>query len=156
MRMTLHINDDALNRFIGGIDNVPALQQYIAASLELQTRERFEKKRDPDGKKWKPNRSDTPTLEKTGRLRESITTRITGDEIHIGTNAVYAAIHQFGGVIKPTNAKTLSFFPKGANRRIFTKKVTIPQRAFLGFGRDDELAINDAVRDFLDKQSANV
>lgn len=36
-------------------------------------------------------------LQKSGRLRNSITVRATNTEVTVGTNLPYAAIHQFGG-----------------------------------------------------------
>lgn len=36
-------------------------------------------------------------LQKSGRLRNSITARSTATEVTVGTNLPYAAIHQFGG-----------------------------------------------------------
>lgn len=37
------------------------------------------------------------TLQKTGRLRNSITYEVRGTDVIVGTNVKYAAIHQFGG-----------------------------------------------------------
>jgi phage virion morphogenesis protein len=37
-------------------------------------------------------------LQKSGRLRGSITVRATNSEVRVGTNLPYAAIHQFGGM----------------------------------------------------------
>lgn len=37
-------------------------------------------------------------LQKSGRLRDSITVRATDNEVTIGSNLPYAAIHQFGGM----------------------------------------------------------
>ena len=50
-------------------------------------------------------------------------------ELHIGTNLVYAAIHEFGGVITPKKAKALSFEIGG--ELIFAKSVHIPARPYL-------------------------
>ena len=40
--------------------------------------------------------SAKPLLD-TGRLRNSIASRLLGNGVEVGTNTVYAAIHQFGG-----------------------------------------------------------
>lgn len=47
----------------------------------------------------------------------------------IGTNAVQARIHEFGGVITPKRAKFLHFFVDGDE--VFAKRVVIPARPWL-------------------------
>lgn len=69
-----------------------------------------------------------------GRLRASITSRMTGAppamEARIGPQRViYAAIHEFGGVIRPRTARFLVFTIGG--RKIFARKVTMPKRPYL-------------------------
>ena len=44
------------------------------------------------------------TLTDTGRLRASISRSVSGPEVAVGTNLVYAAIHHFGGTIVPKEA----------------------------------------------------
>lgn len=71
--------------------------------------------------------------ERTGTLRRSITERTDADadliRSQVFTNVVYAAIHEFGGVILPTSAKALVFEIDG--RKIFAQKVTIPKRPYM-------------------------
>ena len=70
----------------------------------------------------------------------------------VGSPVVYAAIHEYGGIIKPKNAKYLVFQIDG--KWIRTKKVTMPKREWLSkslrdvqgqieniFGRHIEIAI---------------
>ena len=53
----------------------------------------------PVGTAHPPNKAGTPVLRKTGRLLNSINYRVTGSShVTIGTNVVYSAIHQFGGI----------------------------------------------------------
>ena len=67
-----------------------------------------------------------------GRLRASIAAEaITDNEVLIGTNVVYAAIHEFGGTITPKRAKYLRFYWKEIGQWVTTKKVTIPPRPYL-------------------------
>lgn len=47
----------------------------------------------------------------------------------VGTNVIYARIHEYGGTIVPKTAKALKF--KIGDRWVITKKVTIPERSFL-------------------------
>ena len=49
---------------------------------------------------------------------------------HIGTNIIYARIHEIGGIIKPVAAKMLSWV-NDAGERIFAGAVHIPARPYL-------------------------
>lgn len=79
---------------------------------------------------------------RTGRLRASINTRviIAGDRVigRIGTNVVYARIHELGGVILPKTAQALKFQIPGVGWRT-VKKVTMPARPFLRPSLSDNL-----------------
>lgn len=57
----------------------------------------FTESADPYGTPWLPlkNRQGQP-LRDTGRLMNSITHRVTGNAVEIGTNVLYAPTHQFG------------------------------------------------------------
>lgn len=69
----------------------------------------------------------------TGRLRNSITSKAFKDRVEVGTNVIYAAIHQFGGT---------------AGRGL---KVDIPARPFLAIQDEDWPEIRAAVENFLMK-----
>ena len=49
--------------------------------------------------------------------------------IRVGSNLIYARIHEYGGTIVPKQARALVFQIGG--RWIFAKKVTIPERSYL-------------------------
>ena len=67
---------------------------------------------------------------KTGTLAKSITYKIMNDyRANVGTNVKYAAIHEFGGVIRPVIASALTF--KVKDQWITTKEVKIPARPYL-------------------------
>jgi phage gpG-like protein len=67
-----------------------------------------------------------------GRLRASIAaTPVTDNEVWIGTNVIYAAIHEFGGVIRAKNAPALFFFWEEKGVFVRTQQVTIPARPYL-------------------------
>jgi len=93
---------------------------------------------------------------RTHRLQQSVKTIVkrTGNIVsgRVGSPVVYAAIHEFGGIIRPKNAKYLVFQIDG--KWIRTKKVTMPKREWLSkslmdvkpqieriFGREIEIAI---------------
>jgi phage gpG-like protein len=92
---------------------------------------------DPYGLPWlAPVLRKGQPLVDTGRLRSSISSRVIGQEVEVGTNLIYAPIHQFGGLITAKNAPYLVFpyggsaagsAPQGYLRK---KSVYIPQRRF--------------------------
>lgn len=71
---------------------------------------------------------------RSGRLWRSIhaeTFRRIGRVVGIvGTNVKYAAIHEFGGIIRPKKAGGVLVW-KGEDGPIFAKSVKIPQRPYL-------------------------
>lgn len=69
-------------------------------------------------------------LRDTGRMRNSITSRVEADGVTIGTNVIYAPVHQFGATIRPKKAGRL-VFPGPRGDIIFAKKVIVPARPFL-------------------------
>ena len=82
-------------------------------------------------------------LQDKGDLRRSILHEIAGNKLTIGTNLIYAAIHQEGGVIRAKNARAL-MIPLGDGRVIFRKKVTIPARPFLLIKPEDPAKMAEA------------
>lgn len=79
---------------------------------------------------------------RSGRLRNSISTSaaMSGDTVRgaIGSNVVYARIHELGGEIRPKTAKALRFSIPGAGWRT-VKKVSIPARPFLRPALEDNI-----------------
>ena len=104
----------------------------IADLMRSETVLNFETERGPDGTPWLPSqraREDGGlTLTDTGHLRQSITAASDAGSAIIGTNLIYAAVHQFGGTIRPKAKKALRtpFGPRAS--------VGIPARPFIGFG----------------------
>lgn len=92
-------------------------------------------------------------LQASGRLASSIVPSHGPTSATVGTNVVYAAIHQFGGttkphVIEPRFKKALAF------GGIFAKRVNhpgsrIPARPFLVLTDGDERLIEEAMADYL-------
>ncbi|VVD97904.1 phage virion morphogenesis protein [Pandoraea communis] len=95
-------------------DMTPAMRK-IAATLESVVEENFEAEGRP---RWTPSgraKSEAGvTLQKSGRLAASVTTDHNANTVVIGSNVVYARIHQLGGktsphVIRPRAKKALAF-----------------------------------------------
>lgn len=150
--VTLHIDvddrriQDALTRLIETGQNLEPIMEDIATYGENSTRDRFRTETAPDGSKWRPNQRGGKILKQQMHLLDSIT-RDSGDnfaEWGSDTSVIYAAIHQFGGVIRPKNKPYLTFkVPGGGFRRV--KQVTIPARPFVGINADDEANILDII-----------
>lgn len=139
----------------------------------------------PAGSPW-PRLSPAYAARKRGPgiLRESgtlaqIVYQVAGGTLEVGTNAAYAAIHQFGGeIIRHAHSRQLSF--RQADEGAYTRKdgtkvgsklrfaspgspgsedrwatfgeysIPIPKREFLGISKTDEAAIMEILTDFLE------
>jgi len=93
---------------------------------------------DPWGNPWQALkfRKGQP-LRDTGRLNRSIVSKVDATGVTVGTNLIYAPVHQFGATIVPKNKPRL-VFPGPNGNLIFAKKVTIPARPFMPLRRDAE------------------
>ncbi|MEM5788998.1 MAG: phage virion morphogenesis protein [Syntrophobacteraceae bacterium] len=134
--------------------------QIVLESVQRNFRER----RAPDGTPWKPvsaayarakakkGHSPDNILVLRNRLLRSINAKPGSDHVEVGTNVVYAAIHQFGGSInKKASARTV-YFKIGKGKSRFSKKakanfaqdvnigahtINMPARTFLGIRAED-------------------
>jgi len=133
------------------VSNPGPILEDAGLGLVLSTQDRFETGVGPDGEKWKVSGASKERGGKTlidgGDLYGSITFDVSNDSVEVGTNRIYAAIHQFGGVIVPKNAKNLTF--KVGDKFVSTKKVTIPARPYLGISDEDWDMIGETIEDHL-------
>jgi len=115
------------------------LMDEAGAILESSTRGRFDTKTSPDGEAWVPwseGYDDTrdhgahSLLVEGGWLRDSIQSYSTGAEAKVGSNMVYAAIHQFGGEEVDSN---------------------IPARPYLGVSSEDVTDLHDLVGSYIEE-----
>jgi phage virion morphogenesis protein len=125
------------------VDLTPAMRK-IAGALATVTENNFEAEGRP---RWEPSARAKAeggvTLQKSGRLASSIATDYNSHQAVIGSNAVYARIHQLGGktkpqTIRPTGKKALAFggrFAKSVNH----PGSDIPARPFLPVTADGSL-----------------
>lgn len=139
--------DGALGRIIAAGEDLTPLSDAIGSYLVQRTQQRFDEGVAPDGTAWKPVRRGGKPLVVRGALRNSISHQADGAEVLIGTNVISAAVHQFGAVIEPKNAKMLAF--RMGDRLVFARKVTIPARPFLGLGPDDIGEIEGITVDYI-------
>ena len=123
-------------------ENLRPLMKNIAGIMMDSTEENFDKEGRPD--KWTPlapstikQRTKTGTWPgkilqvSQGGLASSITSKYDNNSAIVGTNKVYAAIHQFGG-------------NTGRN-----KKVKIPARPYLKLTDKDLLEIRSSITNYL-------
>ncbi|WP_321495628.1 phage virion morphogenesis protein [uncultured Desulfobacter sp.] len=144
--------NQVLGRAVSKIANRQQLSETLGEQLVSSTIRRFEDESGPDGKTWKKSgRADAQggqTLSDSGRLKSSVNYEASPAAVAVGTNAEYAAIHQFGGEIRPKSAKALQFkVPGGGFRKV--KKVTMPARPYIGINQDDIDEARQTIAGFL-------
>ncbi|EHJ46339.1 phage virion morphogenesis protein [Solidesulfovibrio carbinoliphilus subsp. oakridgensis] len=135
-------------------DLTPAMAR-IGMLLVSSIQENFELGHSPDGQRWKPSRramlQGGQTLVDTGALMSGIVSEATANRVEVGPSGPslkYAAIHQFGGEIRPKSAKAL-FFRGADGKAVQVKRVRIPARPYLGVGREDINEIGETLLDYL-------
>ncbi len=130
-----------LKRAAAGIKDKRPILEAMGAQLTSLTIRAFN---DPSLRPapWPAKSDGSPaTLRKNQVLVHSIRiVKLTNSSVTVGTDRVYAAIHQLGGTIKPKHGKALRFSLGGAE--VFAKSVSIPARPFFPFteGRMTDLA----------------
>lgn len=151
-RVEITVNDAevraAFRQLRKNADRQRAAFDEIGAMLVASTQQRFEEERDPDGVPWPPlaastqrkktskrgpRRGSDHILRVRGHLYASITHLATDEDVLVGTNRRYAALHQFGGRPGMRN-------PGAA---------AVPARPFLGISEDDRDEILRILADHL-------
>lgn len=112
----------------GMSDNRYLLMRRLAGTMRYAVAQNFKQGGRPEWLALK-YRSGIP-LNDTGALRQSIDELSDNDTALVGTNMVYAAIHQFGGWA-------------GRNRKVY-----IPARPFLQLTNEDKQDLMDDVQDY--------
>lgn len=130
-----------LNELVQKSSDLRPLMKNIAGILEDSVEENFEQEGKPD--KWEELKPSTikqrtqkgyypgKILQMRGELAASITSKYDENSAIVGTNKVYAAIHQFGG-------------EAGQN-----KEAEIPERPYLKLGDSELNDIKNAVQKYL-------
>ncbi len=125
----------------------PAMRE-IGRMLQTSTKLRFRDQRAPDGTPWRKVKRGGQALRKDGHLFDSILFMADQRQVEVGTNKIYAKVHQFGIDQDVTvNAHTRlvhQVFGRKlrtavyANVKTFTRRMKIHARPFLGFSSQDE------------------
>lgn len=147
---SVRIEDTEARRLIGAmadrLEDMEPLMETIGIVMSERARMQFIEQRDPWGTPWQPLSPLTQMLRRKGpranaanqilrdtnRLMNSITYRASSKRVAVGTNAIYAAIHQLGGTVRPKRGRFLWAGEPGGPR-IPLKKAVIPARPFLPF-----------------------
>lgn len=110
----------------------------IGSEVENQTRRRIQsEKTAPDGTPWTPwtegykatRRRGKKLLQSEGHLLDSVQSHVLPEGVEVGSNLIYARIHQLGG--EPVN-------------------IPIPARPYLGLSAENASDIESLVGDFLE------
>jgi len=125
----LFVVQNQIERLSRGVsDNRYLLMRRLAGTMHYAVAQNFKQGGRPEWLALK-YRSGIP-LNDTGALRQSIDELSDNDTALVGTNMVYAAIHQFGGWA-------------GRNRKVY-----IPARPFLQLTNEDKQDLMDDVQDY--------
>ncbi len=87
-------------------------------------------------------------LNDSGRLKQSITMSADNSQVMVGSNLIYARIHQFGGIIKPKRSNALCI-PIGGDRIVQVKKVEIPARPYLTITNKENSEIVNEAKEYI-------
>lgn len=139
MDILISIDDIAAKAQLQGYQSkLNNLQPAFASIGEYMLRrvdDNFKNERSPDGTLFAPltaaylkRKKNRKILTESGRLRGSINYRAEARRVVVGTNVVYARVHQLG-----------------------YKERKIPARPFLGVTAKDEAAAGDIILDYLEK-----
>lgn len=138
----------AFGAFLRLSEDASPIMADIATIGESSTRERFDTEEAPSGSKWEKSLrariSGGKTLTAAGHLGDSVASRSERTSAEWGVNRIYAAIHQFGGVIKARAAKALRF-RLASGEFVTTRQVRMPARPYLGISAGDEADILAAI-----------
>ncbi len=132
--------DKAVANAAKKLANSKALMASVGEALVSGTIRRFNDEESPKGEKWEKSgraiAEGGQTLSDTAHLRKSIDFAATPTKVMVGSNLLYARIHQLGGSIKPKKGEALKY--KGKNGKdVFIKEVNMPARPYLGVSKAD-------------------
>ncbi len=104
-----------VNGIESNLKSINPVMEKISIDMKSQTKLNFRKQQTPEGAGWKKSNSGQ-TLRKTSALMHSIASGYGENFAMVGTNKIYARIHQEGGIIKPKNGRYLTI-PLSAGAR---------------------------------------
>jgi phage virion morphogenesis protein len=137
--------------------NPGVLLKPLGAVLVRGTRDRFESQVDPEGNPWEPLqpwyaalKRNSRILTESGALLGSVVWEAAGRELAIGSNLIYAGVHQAGMTIRAKTPGGLMIFHNSLGKAWGgAPEVYVPARPFLGISTEDERAVLDQVETVL-------
>ncbi len=146
--MKIHLRDNwskRLDRIRSNLDDMEPAWKFVGEFMKKRViKDCFDKNQSPDGKPWlkwspqyrkrmeKRGKGGNKILQDRGELRK-ITYQAFKDHVIVGTEAPYAAAHQFG-----TKANS--------------KHGRIPARPFLGFTEQDKVEVQEILMRHIKKK----
>jgi phage gpG-like protein len=133
--MRININTAQIARFLRRLDELNQNQEPVLRSIGTTLKSITEGAFNSVGadfrpKPWPPKRDGSASnLQASGTLAKSFTLDVSSNSVTLGNPTIYAAIHQFGGTIKPKDKPLLRF--QSGGRWWSVKQVTIPARPFV-------------------------
>jgi phage gpG-like protein len=138
------------------------------------------KRRIREGRIIPKSKSSGTTLVKSGKLANSISHVVSGEQLIVGTNLKYARIHHEGGIIRPLSAKYLAIplTPEAATKKpreyqntfiqksvifrdlgngeiealyVLKKQVTIPARPYMNITDDTWERMRQMTMEYIEK-----
>lgn len=165
-----------LSRLTGRLERLTRLQrrsllEVVGATVESQTHRRLrDEKEAPDGTPWADwseryaatRHGGHSLLMGEGNLDDSIQFDVADNAVEIGSNLVYAAVHQFGSGNEPVQVPahqrlvTQAFgrelpFGVWANVSAYSFIQNISERPYLGLSPDNETELINIADRWLDK-----
>ena len=128
---------DLLARAYSRSQNLEPLMDDIGEKIKIEIERSFQAQRSPFGTPWQQSQraiaTGDKTLYKSGRLHNSFTFESSVNSAKVGTNVVYAPIHNYGGQAGRNNS------------------VTIPQRQFMPINESNQLPnyLVDDIKDLI-------
>lgn len=120
--------------------------------------DRFKRGVAPDGRSWQKSwraiAQKGQTLRDTGRLLNSIRTRLNKNGVSILTDVLYAKLMHYGGTIRAKGKPYLTFkTPTGG--WVKRKSIFVPARPIFGVSEDDAQNMLIAIEDYLEELLKN-
>lgn len=147
-----HEIEARLGALVAAFGDLSPLMEGFGVTLESASIDRFDTETSPDGRKWsksiRAREEGGKTLTDRGLLRQSVHSVAGRDRVEVGTNLIYAGVHQFGAKIRAKNAPFLAFSLPGGLGLRRVKEVEIPARPFLGLSGDDEIELLAQAEDY--------
>ncbi|WP_410757253.1 phage virion morphogenesis protein [Erwinia psidii] len=174
-KITFNVSDFdvMMGHLIGNIQKRRPMMRALAGDMIDAVEENFAQQGRPAWAGWSPRyarkRKGGKILQRSGRLAASISSHSDNDSASVGTNVVYARIHQEGGTVNIASRSQQAYYRQHKNGRVsnrFVKKsksnysewntigaykITMPARPFLHLTESDIERLEETAADYIDR-----